>query len=205
MLLVRHAESAWNAEGIYQGRLESELSALGERQALALGSRLSSRQLAGVYSSPLRRAVRTAEVVSDGAVHQRQELSEIDHGEWSGLRRAQVEKRWPDLARQWLAAPDTVRMPGGESLLDVRRRALAFLAAVRQEHADGDILVISHGTVLRLLLAHFLDMRPGQIWSMDVENCGLSIVDDYDVPLVMAINDACHLEGVRSTLSAQVR
>jgi phosphoserine phosphatase len=96
-------------------------------------------------------------------------------------------------------------MPGGESLADVRQRALAFLAAARQEHADGDILVVTHGTVLRLLLAHFLDMRPDQLWSMETENCALSIVDDYEIPLIMAINDTCHLEGVRSSVSAQVR
>ena len=96
-------------------------------------------------------------------------------------------------------------MPGGESLLDVRRRALTWLAAVRQEHAEGNILVVTHGTVLRLLLAHFLDIPPDRIWSVEAENAALSIVDDYDVPLIMAINDTCHLEQVRSKVSTQVR
>jgi phosphoserine phosphatase len=133
------------------------------------------------------------------------ELVEIDHGDWSGLTREQVAEQWPELAEQWRTAPGGVTMPGGESLADVRRRALGFLAAVRQQHAEGDILVVTHGTVLRLLLAHFLDMRPDQIWSIEAENGGLSIVDDYEVPLIMAINDTCHLEGVRSSVSAQVR
>jgi phosphoserine phosphatase len=116
-----------------------------------------------------------------------------------------VAGRWPELVKQWRTAPAGVTMPGGESLADVPKRALAFLAAARQEHADGDILVVTHGTVLRLLLAHFLDMRPDQLWSMETENCALSIVDDYEIPLIMAINDTCHLEGVRSSVSAQVR
>jgi broad specificity phosphatase PhoE len=172
---------------------------------------LASRKLVAVYTSPLRRAVRTAELVANAGLphplplQRARELAEIDHGDWSGLTRAQVAHKWPELAEQWRTAPGDVTMPGGESLADVRRRALAFLAAIRQEHADGDILAVTHGTVLRLLLAHFLDMRPDQIWSIEAENCALSIVDDYEIPLIMAINDTCHLEGVRSSLSAQVR
>ena len=96
-------------------------------------------------------------------------------------------------------------MPGGESLADLRQRALAFLSDVRQRHAEGDLLVVTHGNVIRVLLAHFLGMRLEQIWSLDADNCGLSIVDDYDTPLIMAVNDTCHLDGVRSSLSAQVR
>jgi len=132
-------------------------------------------------------------------------LIEIDHGDWSGLTKDQVADRWPELAERWLTSPASVRMPGGESLPQVRQRAVTFLAAARQEHAQGDILVVTHGTVLRLLLAHFLELGADRIWSVEAENCALSIVDDYEVPLIMAINDCCHLEGVRSSLSAQVR
>jgi len=183
------------------------LSPLGERQAAALGRVLASRALAAVYTSPSRRAARTAELALESVkqVVPRQELAEIDHGEWSGLTRGQVAQRWPELFDRWQANPGGVTMPGGESLADVRRRALTFLAGIRQEHAEGDILVITHGTVLRLLLAHFLDMQPDQLWSIEAESCGLSVVDDYEPPLIMAINDTCHLEGVRSSLSAQVR
>jgi phosphoserine phosphatase len=203
----------WNSEGIYQGRLESDLSPLGEEQALVLAQRLASRPLAAVYTSPLRRAYRTAELVltmqnsiAPATFLRREgELAEIDHGEWSGLSHEQVKATWPELSEQWRANPASVRMPGGESLLEVRQRALTFLAAARQEHADGNILVVTHGTVLRLLLAHFLDVGPDHIWSLDSENCALSIVDDYEVPLIMAINDTCHLERVRSSVSTQVR
>jgi len=137
---------------------------LEEQQALALASRLASRKLVAAYASPLRAAVRTAELV----------LSKQDtHSPALSLRE--------------------------------REPAPAMLASIRQNHADGDILIVSDATVLRLLLAHFLEMGPERISSLEVDPCALSIVDDYEVPLIMAINDCCHLEGVRSGLSAQVR
>jgi len=194
-----------------------------------------------VYSSPLSRAVRTAQLVlekqgstlppapsrsregeQDGdarsssregersaaaqlRIETHPALAEIDHGEWSGLTKAQVAQRWPELAEQWRTHPAGVRMPNGESLLEVRDRALNFLASLRQRHADGDVLIVTHGTVLRLLLAHFIELRPDRIWSVEAENCALSIVADHELPLIMAINDTCHLEQVRSSLQAQVR
>lgn len=225
-------------------------------QARALGVRLAPRALTTVYTSPLRRAVRTAELAleamhsteaavaepqtgrgaelggrsrppldppaqsrgretaggtrvgapEDGVeIRPRKELLEIDHGDWSGLSRAQVAERWAYEAQQWRKQPSQTTMPNGESLRQVRERTLRFLADMRQEHGEGTILVVTHGTVLRVLLAHFLDMSLDQIWSVEAENCALSIVDDYEVPLIMAINDTCHLEGVRSSLQAQVR
>lgn len=179
-------------------------------QAKALGGRLSARPLTAIYTSPLTRATRTAELVADAIttrvpVVARAELAEIDHGEWSGLSKDDVQRRWPGLSAEWQQSPASVTMPGGENLQQVRTRALDFLAAARHEHAEGNLLVITHGTVLRLLLAHFLELEPDRLWSIETANCGLSIVDDYDVPMIMAVNDTCHLEGVRSDLHAQVR
>jgi broad specificity phosphatase PhoE len=161
-----------------------------------------------VYSGPLRRALQTAALVA--AKHgfepvPREELTDVDHGEWSGRPHREVAECWPELHQLWLTQPAAVRFPGGESLLEVRERALQFLAWVRQQHAEGAIVVITHGEVLQLLLGHFLEMDANQLWTLPRDNCALSIVDDYDVPLVMAINDNCHLEGVRSSLHAQVR
>ncbi len=165
---------------------------LGVERAAAVQA--ASLQGAGGRASPAGLVITT-----------RPDLQDVDHGDWSGLTRTEVEERWPDLYKAWHERPNEVCFPGGECLRDVRARALTFLAAVRQEHAEGNILVVTHGEVLQLLLIHFLQMDPNQLWSMPRDNCALSIVDDYDVPLVMAINDTCHLEGVRSSLSTQVR
>jgi broad specificity phosphatase PhoE len=208
LLLCRHGQSDWNAAGRYQGRLDdAALSPLGRAQAVALAARLAPRLLTAIYTSPLQRARQTAEAVASHPlplaegrgeglpVIVRSELTDVDHGQWSGLRHAEVEARWPELSRAWREEPGSVRFPGGESLMEVRARALGFLAWVRHEHAGGQLLVITHGEVLQLMLASFLDMQPNQLWRLPADHCGLSIIEDYEVPLVMAINDTCHLKG----------
>ena len=211
LILARHAESQWNAERRYQGRLENDLSAEGLLQAEALRDHLASRPLTAIYTSPLRRAVQTAEIVAagqsrltthDSRLTTRNELTDVDHGRWSSLTHEEVAKCWPELSHQWRTKPGGVRFPGGESLTEVRGRALGFLDFVRHEHAEGQLLVISHGEIIQLLLLHFLDMKPDQLWTMPAGNCAISIVEDYDVPLIMAINDNCHLDRVRSSRDA---
>ncbi|MBV8083436.1 MAG: histidine phosphatase family protein [Chloroflexi bacterium] len=219
--MCRHGQSDWNAAGRYQGRLdEAVLSPLGRQQAQALAARLASRPLTAIYSSPLKRALQTAQIVaaaqhSSGGVGgddremetpARPLLMDVDHGEWSGLGHAEVERRWPELSRVWRATPAEVRFPGGESLMEVRARALGFVAWVRHEHADGQILIVTHGELIQLMLAAFLDMQPNQMWRLPADHCGVSIVEDYDVPLVMGVNDTCQVaqaeaQGLRSAES----
>jgi len=213
LLLCRHGQSDWNVAGRYQGRLDDAvLSPLGVAQAQALRDRLAARNLTAIYTSPLRRARQTATIVADlplpeaeGIVVIRPQLTDVDHGAWSGCAHRDVDDRWPELARAWREAPAGVRFPGGESLLEVRARALGFLAWLRHEHAGGQLLVITHGEVLQLMLASFLDMQPNHLWRLPADHCGLSIVEDYEAPLVMAINDTCHLQGLRSTVDVQSR
>ena len=211
LILARHAESQWNAEWRYQGRLENDLSPEGLQQAEALRDHLASRPLTAIYTSPLRRATQTAEIVATGQARPtthhsqlttRNELTDVDHGHWSGLAHQEVDRRWPELSHQWRTKPGGVRFPGGESLMEVRGRALGFLDFVRHEHAEGQLLVVTHGEIVQLLLLHFLDMRPDQLWTMPAGNCAISIIEDYDVPLIMAINDNCHLDRVRSSRDA---
>ncbi len=218
---MRHGESEWNAQGIYQGWLESGLTPLGVMQAERLALSLGLPDVAAIYTSPLSRAVATAQVLATIELNETgvepgqsawtvpviedQDLREIDHGRWSGRHKTDVARDWPELAAQWLAEPAAMRMPDGESLLEVRTRALRFLDRVRHAHPDGKLVVVTHGTVIRLLLAHFLGMAPNSIWTFDIENGSVSIVEDHETPLIMAINEGCHLDGVRSRLDVQVR
>jgi broad specificity phosphatase PhoE len=158
LLLLRHAQSVWNAERRWQGWADAPLSEEGERQAELAGRRLREEELTSAASSDLRRARRTAELISQslglGPVGVDRGLRERDVGEWSGLTAAEVDERWPGQREAWrlgrLTAP-----PGGEStpvLIERVVEALGKLAAAR-DPAER-LLVVTHGGVIRALEIH---------------------------------------------------
>ena len=200
--LVRHGESAWNAQGRYQGRLDAPLSELGLRQADLLARRLASVRLDAVYSAPLQRARVTAERIAaphNLPVTSEPRLTEIDHGEWNGMPRPEVKRRYPDLARLWRESPERVSMPGGESLADVRQRAMAALDAIVLAHPNQAVLVVSHHAVLKVVLGALLGMGLDGFWSVEADQASVSAADlGGPWPLVTLVNDTCHLGDARA-------
>src|SRR4249919_2597714 len=123
ILLARHGETAWNAEGRYQGQEDIPLSPVGEAQARALGERLQHVHIDRAVASPLKRALRTAELAlgDDRLARLTTDagLMEIAHGTWEGLLAAEIRERDPDRLHAWRHAPHEVLMPDGESLQHV--------------------------------------------------------------------------------------
>jgi phosphoserine phosphatase len=132
LVLVRHGESVWIAEGRFQGRRDPELSPLGERQAALVAARLAEQRVdwlpipgsppVGIWHSPLSRAAQTARAICraqpvEPPMHATEDLIELAQGEWEGLPHAEVSARWPDELAQWRLTPTTAHAPGGESLL----------------------------------------------------------------------------------------
>ncbi len=149
LLVVRHGESSWNADGRWQGQADPPLSPLGERQAEAAAAGVDER-IAGIWTSDLARARRTAELLAAGlgagSPRLDPRLRERDVGEWSGLTRAEIEARWPG----YLAAR---RSPAG---WEPDERLAERVVAVLGEIAGGGqtALVVTHGGVLRTLERH---------------------------------------------------
>jgi probable phosphoglycerate mutase len=150
ILLVRHAESAWNTAGRWQGWADPPLSGEGRRQA-ARAARCLATALDIVVSSDLTRARQTAEILA-GAVDLRppridRELREYDLGDWSGLTRAEIERRWPGAVEPW----DAGRLheaPGGEAAEAFVERVKRALRRVADLTPDGTALIVSHGRVV---------------------------------------------------------
>ena len=153
LLLARHAESAWNRTGRWQGRADPPLTDRGREQARALARALAAASPARIVSSDLRRAAETAAIVARhlGLPHRLDpRLREVDVGDWSGLSRREIERRWPEEHRRHRAGDPALRLGGGESLLEVRARAAAALL----EHLDAGpipLLAVVHGGVIRAL------------------------------------------------------
>jgi phosphoserine phosphatase len=146
LVLVRHGESTYVAEGRFQGRHDPPLSALGERQAQLAAARLAARDggvplpiplgpPAGVWHSPLARAAQTARAVASAQqpavpLTALDELTEIAQGEWEGVLAADVRARWPTELAAWRRSPTEHNAPGGERLLDAAARVRRGVAAV---------------------------------------------------------------------------
>lgn len=159
VLLARHAESDWNVEKRFQGHADRPLTPRGREQAERLADDLADTPLEGVYTSPLRRARETAEVVA--ARHGLEaiavaELREIDVGGWVGLSRAEVESKFPDAFRRWVGGGEG--WEDGETYPQMAARVLAALQRIAAAHPDGRVLVVSHGGPIRAVHAAAAEM-----------------------------------------------
>lgn len=154
ILLARHGETDWNRAGRFQGHADPPLNETGRAQAAELAQELRAEELAAVYSSPLRRALETAEVVAGS--HGLEAipvagLREVDVGSWSGLTRAEVEERFPDQFARWLAYGQG--WDDGETYEEMGRRAVAALLELAVAHDGERVVAVTHGGPIRAAFA----------------------------------------------------
>jgi len=200
LLLARHGETPWNAEGRYQGREDIPLSPKGESQARALGERLRELRIDRAVASPLSRARRTAEFAlgpERAAMLTLDEgLLEIAHGSWEGLLAAEIRERDPERLRAWRETPHEVLMPdGGESLPQVAARAWdALLRASDGLGGDDTLLVVAHDAVNRVLLCRVLGLPLAQLWRFRQAPTTLNLLEGPgpETLEVVRLNDCAH-------------
>ncbi|MBB1088334.1 histidine phosphatase family protein [Lysobacter sp. SG-8] len=200
VLLARHGETPWNAEGRYQGQEDIPLSPVGEGQARALGDRLRALGITRAVASPLSRARTTAAL----ALGERGDLlttdaglMEIGHGEWEGLLASEIHERDPERLKAWREAPETVQMPGegGESLQQVFDRAWpALVRAAEGLGPEDTLLVVAHDAVNRVILCHLLGIPFRRLWTFRQAPTTLNLLegDRVDTLDVVRLNDCGH-------------
>ncbi len=208
LYLVRHGESAWNQLHLYTGQRDVPLSEDGLLQAQRLGERIRELELAEIYASPLLRAQDTAKpaaALKNMPLRLDARLAEIHHGAWEGNPASVIEQQYAETYSAWRSQPHTVTMPEGESLNDVGRRVDAFLHDLYAEHFDGNILIVSHDAVLRVIILQTLGMGLEYFWRWRFDNASLSAVErtghaHFQLSL---LNDVHHLKGVMTNCEAQ--
>jgi broad specificity phosphatase PhoE len=177
LLIIRHAETAWNTADVFRGRVSIELSEVGLKQAGLMGEYLSEREIQAIYCSPLKRAVQTAEFV---ARHHKltpqpmENLNDLDFGEWGGLSRQEVKIRYKDLYEQWLERPDLTQIPGGESLEDARKRSLEALDQIMSRHNEGTVAIITHRVITKILACALLGLDNSHFWNIEQDTGGIT-------------------------------
>jgi ribonuclease H / adenosylcobalamin/alpha-ribazole phosphatase len=196
-LLLRHGQTPMSVQKRYAGRTDAPLTDTGIQQAAAAAKRLAQAGIGAIVSSPLQRTVRTAEEVSAVAgvpVVTDDGFRETDFGAWESLTFAEVRERWPSEMTAWLADP-SVAPPGGESFAQVSERVTAALHRVLAERADRTVLIVSHVTPIKTLVAAALLAPPAALFRMHLDVAALCEIDWYaDGPAVLrSFNDTAHL------------
>lgn len=191
LILLRHGATAWSAAGRHTGRTDVPLTADGEAAAVALAPMLAARPICAAFTSPAARAVRTAELAGIAAPKPDPDLREWDYGGYEGLTTAQIRQQRPG----WYLWRDGVIGGGaghpGESVAQVAARADAALARTGPLLADGDVALVAHAHLLRVLAARWLRLEPadgrlfrlgtGTLSTLGIEH-GKPVITSWNVP-----------------------
>jgi probable phosphoglycerate mutase len=197
LVIIRHAQSEWNPIGRYQGHLDPDLTEKGREQAKALGRELKREGIEVLYSSPLKRTWKTAEIISSiiGAEPLKEErVIEIDHGRWSGMLVSEVKEKFPDEFKTWMEEPHKSVFEGGESLRDVYERVGNFIDEVRVKHRGKTVGVVSHTVPIRCMLCYILGVDLSKFWYFGCDNASYSVVYfEESRNVLQRLNITCHL------------
>jgi ribonuclease H / adenosylcobalamin/alpha-ribazole phosphatase len=195
--LLRHGQTPMSVQKRYAGRTDVPLTEVGVQQAAAAAKRLASAGFGVIVTSPLLRTVQTAQAVAavtGAAVVTDDGFRETDFGAWEGLTFAEVRERWPAELSAWLADPE-IAPPGGESFTDVSARVTAALDRLLAARAGQTVLIVSHVTPIKTLVAAALLAPPAALYRMHLDVAALCEIDWYaDGPAVLrSFNDTSHL------------
>jgi broad specificity phosphatase PhoE len=203
IVLVRHGETDFNTAEIFRGRLDIHLNKKGMRQAELLGEYLSRDRIDIIYSSPLKRAIETAGAIAAHHaldVNTVPDLIDLDYGDWQGLSLKEVKAKYGEIYQDWTDTPEQVRIPGGETLHEVRCRVMPFVRDAMMKYREGCITLVSHRVVCKVLICALLDMNDSHFPMIRIDNCGITRFDYGDGRLVLtAHNDTSFLRPVSGT------
>ncbi len=181
------------------GRSEEPLSSDGRWHARRLARRLSSARIDAFYTSPLRRARETAEIVNQPhALDVRVEpgLNELGLDRWVGLSAAEIEARDPQAWQTWCADPSALMVEGIEPFADLRARIRQALHRIRRDHQDESVAATTHDGVIRIAVLEALDLSMQLYRSITVDNTALTVIDiDEKRTYLRALNATGHLDA----------
>lgn len=197
---VRHGMTDWNKQFRYQGSTDIPLCEEGERQAQRAARRLARLGAVRIVSSPLRRSLRTAEILAaelgSPKVEVWPELTEVDFGGWEGLTVPQIKEKYgAELFEKWRNEQLDVTAPDGESVCETYERAAAAAAKLLARREER-LIVVGHGAFFRVLLLPLIRMpRCSLFWRMRLDNCSISAfdVDRQGRASVTFLNDTLHM------------
>ncbi len=204
LLLARHGVTDWNARRVWQGHRDVPLNERGRAQAAALAERVAAERIDAIWTSDLARARETAAIVGVriGLTPRTTPLlREIDVGAWEGLGPAAIAAREPEVVAALARGEDLPRGGSGETVAAFAARVVRGLDEACASAAGATLLLVTHGGVIKTILAHLLGMPLTHVGRLTSgANASLSeVVFGAHGPQIVRINDACHTAGLEST------
>ncbi|MFP3975047.1 MAG: histidine phosphatase family protein [Chloroflexota bacterium] len=203
IFLIRHGQTQWNREGQgrFRGRADIPLDDTGISQAHATAKKLAGCNAVAVYSSPLSRALMTAQSIADQlslTVTPVNGLIDIDYGNWQGLSTEEALREDKDLHQLWVERPHEVIFPGGEGLKDVRDRVSSFIDWLTAKHPEQTVILVSHVVVCKVFICVVLGLDTSHFWQIGQHVCGINDIGMRNGEFVLkSLNDTCHLRFIQ--------
>jgi broad specificity phosphatase PhoE len=205
LYLLRHGQTELSRADVFCGSgLDPELTPEGLQMAQAFAASYRSKSWSAIYCSSLQRTKATAQPLCTAAgipAQARFEFNEIGYGKWEGLTRETVQQNYHDDYISWLADPAWHAPTGGELAIAVARRSLQVIDEIKQQHANGNVLVVSHKATIRIILCSLLGIDVGRFrYRLACPVGSVSVVEfSLEGPLLHSLADRSHLtEALRS-------
>lgn len=197
LFIVRHGQTEWNILKKIQGHANASLTETGLLQGDMVAKRLGKEDIDIIYSSDLDRAKITAGKISQATNAQlilTEELREMSFGIWEGMLFEEVKAKYPEDFKKWMEAPEFLNIPEGETLELLENRMEKVINEILEKHKGKNIVIVSHGTALKTLILHLLNMPLTNYKNLAMDNVSLSIVEKRDYNNVLKLyNDTGHL------------
>jgi len=202
IIIARHGQTEWNVGEVFRGRADIELDETGVKQAELLAEYLSNAKIDAIYSSPMKRALKTAKAI---ASHHQLDveiapgLIDFNFGEWQGLSHQEVKEKYTELYKQWTNTPHKVRMPAGETLDDVRKRATGVVNEVIARYEDT-VVLIAHRVVNKVLICALLGLDNSHFWDIRQDTCGITTFNYENGRFILTEhNNTSYLRSIQRT------
>jgi len=198
--LVRHGQTAWNKEEIFRGRTDIPLDETGLKQAELAGEYFRGMEIHAIYSSPLSRAWETAQKISqihNLKVQPLQGILDMSFGKWEGQSHRDIQKNDKEIYRQWREEPHQVRLPGGESLDEVRARSMAALEGVIRENPGKTLILVSHRVICKVLICAILGLDNSHFWQITQDTTAINLIQHREGKYILSLmNETYHLKAL---------
>ena len=199
IFIVRHGQTSGNSARKYFGITDVELNEEGINQAGLVSKRLEKENIYKIYSSNLKRAFKTAEIIARPhriSAEPKEDLREINFGNWEGLGFQEIQKSYPNEFSNWQNNIMAFAMPQGESILELKRRVETAFNEILNSAEENNIVIVTHGGPIRIILSKILSPNALEtvFWKIKQDNAALNIIENTDnTQIISLINDTSHL------------